>query len=84
MFIKKNNICIFSRPIFPTAARLVSDVQKEITVAGKERTKLSPIWTTAAFLFSLTWALAGSLDVQSKELFSTFLKRILYGTVNKT
>ncbi|KAK7080901.1 Dynein heavy chain 12, axonemal [Halocaridina rubra] len=67
------------RPAFPLTAQLVEDVLNDEAVSQKERGKLGPIWTTAAFLCSLTWSLAGALTKESKEIFNTFYRRLVMG-----
>ncbi|XP_068243599.1 uncharacterized protein [Palaemon carinicauda] len=67
------------RPVFPLTATMVDDVLHDESVSQKERGKLGPIWTTAAFLFSLTWSLAGALTKESKEVFNTFYRRLVMG-----
>ncbi|KAK8720962.1 hypothetical protein OTU49_013003, partial [Cherax quadricarinatus] len=67
------------RSVFPLTATLVQDVLQDSSITVKDSSKVGPIWTTAAFLFSLTWSLAGAITSKSKNIFSEFFRRLAMG-----
>ncbi|KAK3858557.1 hypothetical protein Pcinc_035261, partial [Petrolisthes cinctipes] len=71
------------RSVFPLTAAIIDDVLADQSLTQKDSVKLGPVWTTAAFLFSLTWSLAGAITLQSKETFNDFYRRLVMGYINE-
>lgn len=61
------------------AATLVAEAEMSSTISGKERVRASALWTIGAFLFAFAWGVGGALDAPSKQMFSTFYRRLAYG-----
>nr|XP_045615668.1 dynein axonemal heavy chain 7-like isoform X1 [Procambarus clarkii] len=67
------------RSVFPLTATLIQDVLQDSSISMKDSAKVGPIWTTAAFLFSLIWSLAGGLSSETKDVFSNFFRKLAMG-----
>ncbi|ROT81735.1 hypothetical protein C7M84_025094 [Penaeus vannamei] len=65
--------------IFPLTATVVNEVLQDGSISQKDRPKVGPTWTTASFLFSVTWCVAGALTLPAKEAFNVFFRRLVMG-----
>ncbi|XP_063589657.1 dynein axonemal heavy chain 12-like [Penaeus indicus] len=71
------------RSIFPLTATVVNEVLQDGSISQKDRPKVGPTWTTASFLFSVTWCIAGALTLPAKEAFNVFFRRLVMGYIRK-
>ncbi|XP_037781160.1 dynein heavy chain 12, axonemal-like [Penaeus monodon] len=71
------------RSIFPLTATVVNEVLQDGSISQKDRPKVGPTWTTASFLFSVTWCIAGALTLPAKEAFNVFFRRLVMGYIRQ-
>ncbi|XP_042868647.1 dynein axonemal heavy chain 12-like [Penaeus japonicus] len=71
------------RSIFPLTATVVNEVLQDCSISQKDRPKVGPIWTTASFLFSVTWCVAGALTLSAKDAFNVFFRRLVMGYIRE-
>ncbi|XP_047480638.1 dynein axonemal heavy chain 7-like [Penaeus chinensis] len=71
------------RSIFPLTETVVNEVLQDGSISQKDRPKVGPIWTTASFLFSVTWCIAGALTLPAKETFNVFFRRLVMGYIRQ-
>lgn len=73
------SLFLLFRNVFYLTACLIDETESLFPVGGKDRARLSSLWTIAAFLFIYAWNVGAALDTPSKQRFSTFYRQLAYG-----